>query len=79
LIKEAAIFKDGIIWTGRRHSDCISKMIQSGEVSKKGIQGFITDDGRFVDRQQAFEIALACGQIPNCDYNVRILFSDHLY
>ncbi len=28
MIKKAAIFKDGKVWTGRRHSDIIHKMIQ---------------------------------------------------
>uniref|UniRef100_A0A6M3KX46 Uncharacterized protein n=1 Tax=viral metagenome TaxID=1070528 RepID=A0A6M3KX46_9ZZZZ len=83
MIKEAAIFKDGKIWTGRRHSDVIHTMIQEGELSPiTEIQGFVTDDGKFVDRNEAFEIAIACGQIKDpgpSKVRMRILMSEDLY
>lgn len=42
-----------------------------GERAKKGIietQGFLTSKGRFVNREEAGKIALACGQIQKLSY-----------
>ncbi len=81
MIKEAAILRKGKIWTGRRHSDIIHTMIKCGETSVKGTQGFVTDDGKFVDRQEAFEIAFACNQIKKgiIKFPNRELTSEDLY
>ena len=43
------------------------------------IQGFITNKGRFVDRKEAFKIALAAGQIDESAGVDRELFSEDLY
>ncbi len=81
MIKKAAIFKDGKVWTGRRHSDIIHKMIQGGEPTPiKGRRGFVTNNGHFVDRIEAFEIAIECGQIKEPGPNrIRMLLSEDLY
>jgi len=69
MIKEAAIQRrsDGKVWTGRRHSNAILKIIQEGAAlsvsNRYFIQGFITDDERFVDRKEAFKIVVACNQL----------------
>jgi hypothetical protein len=45
----------------------------------KVIQGFITNKGRFVNRKEAFQIALAAGQINENAGVDRELFSEDLY
>lgn len=42
-------------------------------------QGFITSTGRFVDRQEALEIALAAKQIERPKYQPHQLFSEDLW
>ncbi len=90
MIKEAAIQRksDGKVWTGRRHGNCISKIftesVELGEpadaVSRdKFIQGFVTDDGQFVDRHEAFRIAKECGQIKAEPWAEPTLMSEDLY
>jgi len=87
MVKEAAIQRksDGKIWTGKRHSNVILKIIQEGEelsVSHEFfIQGFVTDDGRFVDRREAFIIAKDCNQLlnPKDPWAEPTLMSEDLY
>ena len=86
MIKEAAIKRiyDGRVWTGRRHSAVISKIISEGHTKTVGhdefIQGFVTDDGFFVDRHEAYILALACGQItPGASCAPPTLMSEDLY
>lgn len=43
------------------------------------IQGFITNEGRFVNRKEAFRIALAAGQIDESAGSNGELFSEDLY
>lgn len=77
MIKESAILKDGIIYTGKRHSDIIRQMIINGiSVVRPRIDGFVTDDGKFVDRKEAGQIAFESGQIKN---PTSLLFSEDLY
>jgi hypothetical protein len=42
-------------------------------------QGFVTDEGEFVDRAQAARIALECGQIKALRYSPTQLFSEELW
>lgn len=87
LIKESAIkrIRDGKVWTGRRHGDCISVIVKETGIRPVGrddfIQGFITDDGRFVDRHEAFKIAVACDQLINKEdpWAPPTLMSEDLY
>lgn len=71
MIKEAAIQRkiDGRIWTGRRHGDVIRKIISEGHMQtvkhSEFTQGFVTDDGRFLDRREAFKIAMEFNQLLN--------------
>ena len=51
MIKEAAILKDGVIYTGRRHCNILNSVNPRGSL-KGGVQGFITDDGKIRPRRQ---------------------------
>jgi hypothetical protein len=78
-VKEAAIMHDGVIWTGRRHSDVIRKIIdQCGREAApvRGAQGFITECGKFLDRKDAAKVAFEAGQVPELH---PILMSEDLY
>jgi hypothetical protein len=61
-IAMAAIQRDGIIFCGFDHGQayalCPAKL---GSID--WTQGFLTTRGRFVTREEAYEIALRCGQI----------------
>lgn len=60
-IKEAAIMDtNGKIYTGRRHHEIFK--IMPRKMIKDHTQGFMTDDGRFVTRVEAADIAFICGQ-----------------
>ncbi len=66
MIKHAAIKKDNIVYVGHRHPDCIRVMADCGlawPVTKGAVQGFVTEGGTFVNRQQAVRIARECGQL----------------
>lgn len=56
MIVAAAIIKDDIIYTGRRHHEILQS--QPMGFLRGCRQGFITDDGVFVDRVEAFRIAI---------------------
>lgn len=74
MIIQSAILKDKIIYTGKRHSDIfIQKPIG---FLRNGEQGFITEKGEFVNREQAVKIAFDCGQIKAQKSE---LFSEDLY
>ena len=73
MIIKAAIIKDGVIYTGKRHHNIL---FAAKGALKCGEQGFITDKGEFVNREKAAQIAYECGQIPNPKSE---LFSEDLY
>ena len=56
-----------VILCGRRHGDIFMQLSLLGFKPRKGYkevcQGFITDKGDFLTREQAFEHAKQCGQI----------------
>ena len=79
-IKEAAI-RDrvtNIVYTGENHAAIANRpympryrfkqVLRSLLFGKFGEQGFVTEGGRFVDRAEAAQIALACGQIEKLRY-----------
>ena len=75
-----------VIFTGPRHSDIFQYMYELNIVYeyKSSTQGFMTNEYRFVDRQEAFKIALAAGQIKteikeNDIKNGRQLYSEDLW
>jgi len=60
--------------TGWRHADILYKY---GDCIKKDMGGFMTSKGRYVNREEAAQIALECGQITDPD--IRILYSEDIY
>ena len=87
MIKESAIQRksDGRVWTGKRHGDVIRKIMEEGNVKTVThadfIQGFVTNEGQFVDRKEAFKIALSCNQLLNKSdpWAAPTLMSEDLY
>lgn len=69
----------GIVFAGRRHHNCfIPLSIAFPQRDKNSVeQGFLTSKDRFVNRQEAAEIAFAAGQIK--DEANGCLFSEDLY
>jgi len=63
----------GPIYIGRRHHEIIKAA--KGKL-KRGEQGFISDGGKFVTRNEAAKIAFECGQIPKL---WTMLFSEDLW
>jgi hypothetical protein len=81
----------GFVISGRRHHNCfitfsaVKSVVvkenglnedQIGDYPKNIEQGFLTSKDRFINRQEAAELALVTLQI---DEPVKILFSEHLY
>lgn len=74
----------GIVFCGHRHHNCLHMMVamtgkyqhQAGEE----VQGFLTNLNRFVDRKEAFQIALVANQIMDLnDVRGTNLYSEDLY
>lgn len=68
MIKYVAIKQDDTIYClpkPFRHHDVIRTMVDVCKLPKPvtGEQGFMTNDGDFVDRKEALEIAFSCGQV----------------
>lgn len=72
--------KSGIVVTGRRHSDCytIAIAIDKIMISIDHVQGFLTSKNRFLNREEAYELAVKCEQIKE-DSGPRTLISENLY
>jgi hypothetical protein len=72
----------GFVVCGRRHSNCLSTVAALLPEGKLKItrctstQGFITTKDRFVNRQEARDIAVKCGITPDHSTD---LFSEDLY
>lgn len=67
-----------------RHGDAfyiISQFVDTSELDKtKTEQGFMTNDDRFLDRYEAMEHAIACGQLPpDADKECKELYSEDLW
>lgn len=81
-IVAAAIDFDGTVLSippPARHGDIIRlRATDPNPPSRRsGIQGFLTNTGRFVDRCEARDIAIACGQV---DHGVGLrLFTEDLW
>jgi len=75
--------KTGVVFAGLRHHNAMYTMsavtglrdCESGE----NIQGFLTNYGNFVDRKEAADIALFCGQVGELKYSSTELYSEDLY
>ena len=64
-IEESAVKCEDRIYTGKRHADCICEAIEAGESLpiRMQQQGFVTNTGRFVTREEAWDIAVRAGQL----------------
>lgn len=66
-IRDAAIkLPSGFVATlprPNRHSDILMQMMAAQIKASEGTQGFITSNGVFVTREEAYKIAHAAGQI----------------
>ena len=91
----------GFVVTGRRHGDCFATIkalgisIEDWKLISKDtlIQGFITSDNRFLNRGEAYKLAVKCRQVKHkpvdndvCDWlgieendRKEILASEDLY
>jgi len=61
---------------GMHHAICFEKMARQ---DKTIVQGFVTNEGRFVDRKKAYQIALLSGQIEPINGGPKILLSEDLW
>ena len=77
--------KSGFVVCGLRHSNCITlfAMVVGFPYNEKGfeirrteIQGFLTNTNRFVEREEAAQIAFDAGQIKQ---HTLTLYSEDLY
>ena len=79
-IKHAAIKQDGIVYVGKRHHNVIAIMIECGLPAPiRGVQGFVDNNGVFVDREEALKIAEAAGQIVKKHPPLYRLLSEDIY
>lgn len=78
----AAIVFEGEVYVGKRHDQIIRYIVQrtgAKRVPGSCPQGFVTSEGRFVERDEAGRIAIASGQIEKLKYNSKDLFSEELW
>jgi len=86
-IDRAAIIHNDKIYTGdgkSRHGEIGIKMIKDGACKRPypggNAQGFVTEDGKFVDRETALMMAIRAGQVKAGETcHRRMLFSEDLY
>lgn len=78
---------NGVVIKGHRHADIIHTVYtligkrtctNGWDCTGESEQGFVTNKGRFVDRQEAMQIALAAGQVIS-DNTSNQLYSEDLY
>ena len=80
-IVRAAIIRDGKIYEGRRHYDIIKDMVYNHGCKppiRQNEQGFVDNDGNFVNRIEAATIALENGQVEKLTAPP-LLYSEDLY
>jgi len=79
--------ESGYVVSGRRHHNCFMtrKILASGFSKTNAVlpyiestQGFITSEDRFVNRAEAYELAIKSGQIQDNGAS-KILVSEDLY
>lgn len=63
-IKAAAIIYGKTLYIGRSHADIMRfAYVEYHEVSPFYKEGFVTDEGKFVNRIEAYQIAMFAGQL----------------
>ena len=78
-IKESAILSNGKVYTGKRHCHCLDKISILWKRPADEVQGFVTNEGKFVDRIEWAKIALESWQITHLKYSNTELYSEDLY
>jgi hypothetical protein len=76
----SALYRDGVIVTGKRHADCIKKAVKELDWDipiQSHEQGFVDDLGNYYNRKDALQIAINAGQISK-DFK-QILSSEDLW
>ena len=82
------IVETGKVFYGHRHDQCLNSLngelswtMNRQEISKvKKVQGFVTTEGRFVDRKEGLKIALENDQVIDKTQNRgNDLYSEDLY
>ena len=76
----AAIERDGVIWSGKNHAEIIKQIIKEGKTVgpiTQQQQGFLTDEGDFVSRRKAYNIARKANQLKH-HKGIRLLMSEDL-
>lgn len=73
IVRAAVELPSGSLCLAARHADCMGAAMRSREVDRvtSDMQGFLTSEGRFVDRREAMEIAKKAKQlrcVPKRDY-----------
>jgi len=76
VIQQAAIWNNGIIYKGKRHKDIVMSQPKHLNIRKGGIEGFVTNQGIFLNRKEAAKLAYEMGQISE---PVESLKSEHIY
>ena len=86
MIVKSAVWHEGHLLTGKRHSDCISvaAVLVKGGIGKFPIkggenQGFLTDENKFLNRELSAIHAIDCGQIKELKFSLKTLFSEDLW
>ena len=74
MIKHSALRKNDIVYVGKRHCDIFKQQPFGG--LRDAEQGFVTDDGVFLNRIDACKYAIECKQIIKQNYNYGLDSSD---
>lgn len=74
MIVSAAILKDGVVYTGKRHHNIIHDNISHKVGKHPHIQGFVNHKGEFLNREEAAIEAMDCGQVVKGHANLRHVF-----
>lgn len=84
-IVAAAIKRGPVVFTGTRHGHIIQQMVDLGfirELPKDRVmsdeQGFLTNEGRWVDRAEGMRLAIDAGQLEYREHFPE-LFSEDLW
>lgn len=77
LITEAAIAVNGDLFSGKKsHEDLIVEACRARSYGTNIQYGFLTNEGHFVTREKAREIALAAGQITKTRHATKLFTPD---
>jgi hypothetical protein len=64
---QAAVKRNDMIVTGKRHCDCIKDAVRIYDWDipiHSHEQGFVDEDGNYYNRKEALEVAISNGQVP---------------